>query len=219
MKLKLVVDGDLRTAMKKRGIKIRQGTEEGVKERVDWLKNRYRDVIRPALGERAAGAVGSGLRKDPNKVAGFVFSRWKRPRAAGGTVPADILAAYANGTTVKPVKGRWIAYPAEGTGMKKAPGNIDYWAASKGIELEFVPPMRGRPFAMLIERSKSRTITRKGVKRVSTKTRRGQIGKVWFILIKENRIQRRFNLEVFKAELKRTLAPAILKHYGLGKAA
>ena len=207
MRIEASIDQHLAEGLKARGVKVRAGADKALISQTTATKLAMRARVAAALGTRVGNSVRSGIRKDPEKIAGFVYSNWKRLPASGGGKPIDIIGAYAAGATIRPVRGRWLAIPTKEVRGRRPILNVDYWAASKGIKLKFVPPRAGHSYALLVEEYKTSTTRRTG--RIRARSARGGEPKVYFILVKQNRIRKRFDLGGVRRDAQRGLVDAI----------
>ena len=221
MKIDVAIDQNLTAGLKAAGVKVRQGADRALVDQTGQTKRNLRALVTGALTIRAGNTIRSAVRKDPDKIAGFIYSNWKRVRAAGGSEGVDILSAYANGATIVPVRARWLAIPTKEAKIRRPIRSIEAWAAAKGIKLGFVPPRPGRPYALLVEESRINAKTGKTVRRRLSlgKGLQGARSKVLFILIRRNRITKRFDLGAVRSDAQHDLVAAVNRNIAVELAA
>lgn len=109
---------ELRRALETYGSDLQDAFSAAVVRQTEETKGAHRVQIAARLGSRAANALRgrvypstkSGGQEYQGLAAGFIYSAWKR-RAAGGGPRIDLLAAFEDGASIRPVRGGALAVP------------------------------------------------------------------------------------------------------------
>lgn len=208
MKLDFSVSG-LAEAMEEEMAAGRRAVSSSMKEVGDGLKADWRGQVTSAgLGRRLANAIRSETfpkGRDSVNAAALVWS--KAPK---------ITEAFAEGALIMSGKGVFLAIPTEaaGQGPRGAKITPEKWQERRGIKLRYVY-RKGRPSLLVADAARINT---RGLAVASrSKTGRGQVTAIIFILVPQVRLAKKLDLAGAAETWQGRLPGRIVRNWASGK--
>ena len=210
MRLSAALEGNLDQILKEETRAATHGAREGIRKGTDVLKSSLRSqVTRAGLGRRLANTWrGKFFDNDRGfSVAGFVYSKAQ-----------TIVRAHAEGVTIRPKRGRYLAIPTasaprRGANPRKriSPSN---WPTTKLGPLRWVGRKSGPDLLVADEVRLGKTGRVSKARRTKTgRMGRGATTTVMFILVRQITLKKRLDINSAESRISRLLPQMILRAY------
>jgi hypothetical protein len=205
VRIKAAIVGDLRRHMEAETKAAEKAVTASIREAGVGLKGDWRkQIVAAKLGDRLARTIrdqyypkaGESIR-----AAAIVYSR-----------ASKIVDAFDRGVVIKSKDGFWLAVPTElaGRGLKGGRITPGEWERRTGIRLRFVY-RRGRPGLLVADDAR---INKRGLAVASrSKTGRGKVTAVIFILLPQVTLKRRLDLDRAAREWEARLPDLIARNW------
>jgi hypothetical protein len=125
---------------------------------------------------------------------------------------SHIVGAHADGAVVRSKDGFWLSIPTEAAGKGARGGRITpgEWERRTGIRLRFIY-RRGRPSLLVADQAR---INKGGLAKASrSKTGRGQVSAVIFLLVPQVRLTKRLDLDAVTQEWRDRLPALVVQNW------
>lgn len=178
----------------------------GLRQAGEGLKSAWRNQITAAgLGERLGRTIRHDAYpkggKESINAASLVYSR-----------ASKLIDAFDRGVTIRSKKGFWLAIPtpAAGTGLRGKKITPGEWERRHGIQLRFVY-RRGMPSLLVAD--KARVNSKGKAVRSRSKTGRGQVTSIIFLLVPQVTLRKRLDLAKAAREWEAKIPSLIIQNW------